>query len=258
MTDRAIDSPAGPAAAPDGETGADAAARKPALVGWIVDVQEDFMNPDGRLYVRDLFDGSDPGAAEVIPALEAATAWMRAHCDVIVYTGDWHGLEDDEIDPVAPDPAAGTYPPHCMGRSPDPNERAGAEVIAQIRPRDPVVLAYDATEDAAARVAHKAVAERRPVFVQKTRFDVFQGNAACEAFVRALGEAVGRALEFVVIGVARDVCVTQAVDGLQARGYAVTAVRDATWGLGLEDEAATLGRWAGRGRVVTLAELVGR
>ena len=251
-----------------------------ALVGWIVDVQEDFMNPEGRLYVRDLFDGSDPGAAEVIPALEAATAWMRAHCDVIVYTGDWHGLEDDEIDPVAPDPAAGTYPPHCMGRSPDAVERAGAEVIAQIRPRDPVVLAHDATDEDAARVARRAVAERRPVFVRKTRFDVFEGNAACEAFVRSLGEvlatgagvgvaasagdegpapeAVGRALEFVVIGVARDVCVTQAVDGLQARGYAVTAVRDATWGLGLEAEEDTLARWAGRGRVVTLAELVAR
>ncbi len=238
------------------------------------------MNPGGRLYVRDLFDGSDPGAVEVIPALEAATAWMRAHCDVIVYTGDWHGLEDDEIDPVAPDPAAGTYPPHCMGRSPDADERAGAEVIAEIRPRDPVVLAHDATEDAAGRVARQAVAEGRPVFVRKTRFNVFEGNAACEAFVRSLGEAVGemagarggvaapagdegpaseavgRALEFVVIGVARDVCVTQAVDGLQARGYAVTAVRDATWGLGLEAEATTLARWAGRGRVVTLAELL--
>ena len=238
------------------------------------------MNPAGRLYVRDLFDGSDPGAAEVIPALEAATAWMRAHCDVIVYTGDWHGLEDDEIDPVAPDPAAGTYPPHCMGRSPDAEERAGAEVIAEIRPRDPVVLAHDAGDEDAVRVAHRAVAERRPVFVRKTRFDVFEGNAACEGFVRSLGEVLGagagvgvaasagdegpapeglgRALEFVVIGVARDVCVTQAVDGLQARGYAVTAVRDATWGLGLEPEEDTLARWAGRGRVVTLAELVAR
>lgn len=227
-----------------------------ALVGWIVDVQEDFMNPEGRLYVRDLFDGTDPGAAEVVPALEAATAWMRANCDVIVYTGDWHGLDDEEIDPVAPDPARGTYPPHCMGRSQDAEERAGAAVIARIRPRDPVVLAHDATEEDAARVAHRAVAQRRPVFVRKTRFNVFEGNRACEAFVRALGEALGRALELVVIGVARDVCVTQAVDGLQARGYAVTAVRDATWGLGLEPEEDTLARWAGRGRVVTLAELV--
>ena len=228
-----------------------------ALVGWIVDVQEDFMNPDGRLYIHDLFDPADPGAVEAIPALEAATAWMRAHCDIIVYTGDWHGLDDDEIDPVAPDPARETYPPHCMGRSPDADERAGAEVIAEIRPSDPVVLTHDAKRDEARAVAWRAVAEGRPVFVQKTRFNVFQGNPGCEAFVRALGEALGRALEFVVIGVARDVCVTQAVDGLQERGYAVTAVRDATWGLGLEPEEDTLARWAGRGRVVTLAGLTG-
>ena len=254
MTDRAIDSPA--EAGPGAGAAAGAGPAAPALVGWIVDVQEDFMNPSGRLYVRDLFDGMDPGAAEVIPALEAATAWMRANCDVIVYTGDWHGLEDEEIDPVAPDPARGTYPPHCMGRSPDAGERAGAEVIAQIRPRDPVVLAHGATEEDAARVAHRAVAQRRPVFVRKTRFNVFEGNRACEAFVRSLAEALGEALEFVVIGVARDVCMTQAVDGLQARGYAVTAVRDATWGLGLEPEEDTLARWARRGRVVTLAELV--
>ena len=230
-------------------------ASRPARVGWIVDVQEDFMNPEGRLYVRDLFDDSDPGAILVVPALEAGVAWMREHCDVIVYTGDWHGLDDPEIDPVAPDPALETYPPHCMGRSPDAEERAGAEVIAAIRPADPVVLAHDATAEDAARVAALAVRERRPVFVQKTRFNVFDGNPGCEVFVRSLGEALGRALEFVVIGVARDVCVTQAVDGLQARGYAVTAVRDATWGLGLEHEAETLARWAGRGRVVTLAEL---
>ncbi len=216
-----------------------------------------------------------PGAARVIPALEAATAWMHAHCDVIVYTGDWHGLDDAEIDPVAPDPARYTYPPHCMGRSPDPEERAGAEVIAEIRPVDPLVLAHDADNEDAALVARLAVRQRRPVFVRKTRFNVFEGNPACEAFVRSLGEALagwgetvdradhgsardelpGRALEFVVIGVARDVCVTQAVDGLQARGYAVTAVRDATWGLGLEPEAETLARWAEGGRVVTLAEL---
>ena len=230
-------------------------ATRTARVGWIVDVQADFMDPAGRLYVRDLFDDSDPGAVAIVPALEAAAAWMREHCDVLVYTGDWHGLDDPEIDPVDPDPARDTYPPHCMGRSPDPDERAGAEVIAEIRPVDPVVLAHDASARDAARVAREAVSERRPVFVRKTRFDVFEGNPGCAAFLRALEEALGRALRFVVIGVARDVCVTQAVDGLQARGYDVTAVRDATWGLGLEPEEVTLARWAERGRVVTLAEL---
>ena len=75
--------------------------------------------------------------------------------------------------------------------------------------------------------------------------------------MRSLGEALGRPLEFVVIGVARDVCMTQAVDGLVERGYRVTAVRDATWGLGLEPEEVTLARWADGGRVVALAELGG-
>ncbi len=235
-------------------SGGERAART-ARVGWVVDVQVDFMDPAGRLYVRDLLDDSDPGAVTVIPALEAAAAWMREHCDAVVYTGDWHGLEDPEIDPVAPDPARDTYPPHCMGRSPDPDERAGAEVIAEIRPVDPVVLAHDASTDSAESAARRAVAERRPVFVQKTRFNVFEGNPGCEVFVRSLVAALGRPAEFVVIGVARDVCMTQAVDGLQARGYDVTAVRDTTWGLGLEPEEVTLARWAEKGRVVTLAEL---
>ena len=232
-------------------------ARRPARIGWIVDAQVDFMDPAGRLYVRDLFDDTDPGSVQVVPALVKATAWMRAHCDVIVYTSDWHGLGDAEIDPVAPDPARETYPPHCMGRSPFPEERAGAEVIAEIRPSDPLVLAHDATEDEADVAAHRAVRERRPVFVRKTRFNVFEGNPGCEAFVRSLGEALGRPLEFVVIGVARDVCMTQAVDGLVERGHRVTAVRDATWGLGLEPEEVTLARWAEGGRVVVVAELGG-
>ncbi len=228
-----------------------------ALVGWIVDVQSDFMDPAGRLYVRDLFDNADPGAVRIVPALQEVTAWMRAHCDAIVYTGDWHGLDDAEIDAANPDPARGTYPPHCMGRSPDPTERSGAEIIAEIRPSAPVILPHDADPTHAADVARRAVAERRPVFVRKTRFNVFDGNPASDALVRSLRDALGRPLRFVVAGVARDVCVTQAVDGLQDRGYDVVAVRDATWGLGLEAEEATLARWAERGRVVTVAELGG-
>ena len=93
------------------------------------------------------------------------------------------------------------------------------------------------------------------MLIHKTRFDVFAGNASTEAFLAALEDALGASLTFVVIGVARDVCVTQAVDGMHARGYEVTALSDATWGLGLEPEAATLARWAKKGRVATLAEL---
>ena len=226
-----------------------------ARVGWIVDAQVDFMDPAGRLYVKDLGDETDPGSVQIVGTLQRALVWMRENCDMLVYTGDWHGLDDEEIDPVSPDPAAGTYPPHCMGRSEDPDEVEGAKVIPELRPENPIVLPIDADAVTASGVAERAVAEDRPVFIRKKRFDVFLGNSATEPFLEGLEEALGAPLHFVVVGVARDVCVTQAVDGMLARDYAVTALSDATWGLGLEPEEVTLGRWGKRGTVVTLSEL---
>lgn len=224
----------------------------PALVGWVVDAQNDFMLPPergGRLYVHDLFDGGkDPGAAQILPALVRAVEWMHAHCAVVVYTGDWHAYGDAEIDPVAPDAAKGTYPPHCMGLSEDEEERRGAEVIDEIRPANPVILARDASVGDAREVAHTALRERRPIFIHKSRFSVFEGNPATDALIGALREQLG-ALEFVVAGVARDVCVKGAVEGFldPARRQPVTLVTDATWGLGLESEAESLARWMGDG-----------
>lgn len=226
-----------------------------ARVGWVVDAQVDFMDPDGRLYVKDLGSDEDVGAVQIVGALERAVRWMQDNCRVVVYTGDWHGMGDEEIDPDAPDPAAGTYPPHCMGRSEDPDERAGAEIISEIRPQDPLVLPITADESQAREAARRAVAEHRPVFIQKNRFDVFRGNPSTEAFIMELEEVLPGPIEFIVAGVARDVCVTQAVDGMQSRGKVVTALTDATWGLGLEPESETLARWSEKGRVTTLAEL---
>lgn len=229
-----------------------------ARVGWVVDVQNDFMLPPeegGRLYVRHLSDASDPGAVRARERIEAAVAWMREHCEVVVFTGDWHAHGDAEIDPRSPDPAAGTYPPHCMGMSEDAEERRGAEILATVAPRDPVVLPRGASDEEARSAARAAVREGREIFIQKERFSVFEGNPATTALLSALEEELRRSLELIVAGVARDVCVTQAVDGMQARGYHTVALRDATWGLGLEDESATLARWAEGGRVVTLDEL---
>ena len=227
-----------------------------ARIGWVVDVQVDFMDPDGRLYVKDLGSEADPGAVEIVGTLERAVDWMREHCEVLVFTGDWHGEGDEEIDAKAPDPTEGTYPPHCMGRSEDPDERAGAEIIERIRPQDAIVLPIDADPVTAKGVAERAAVERRPVFIRKKRFDVFVGSSATEPFLEGLEEHLDARLHFVVVGVARDVCVTQAVDGMLARDYEVTALSDATWGLGLEPEHVTLARWARKGTVTTLPRLL--
>lgn len=229
-----------------------------ARIGWVVDVQNDFMLPEGRLYVRDLSDDADPGAVQVMDAIEKAVGWMRSECDAVVYTGDWHGYDDEEIEVRDPDPAKGTYPPHCMGRSADVEEREGAAIIEPVRPVAPVILEIGSSDGRAREAVREAIREDRPIFIHKNRFDVFEGNRATVALLTALEEELGRELEFYVMGVARDVCVTGAVDGMQERGYPVTTVRDATWGLGLESEEETLERWRARGgEVVTTDELAG-
>ena len=225
----------------------------PKRIGWVVDAQNDFMRPPeqgGRLYVHDLFDGGkDPGATQIIPALVRAVEWMRAHCDFVVFTGDWHHHHDPEIDPVAPDALKETYPPHCLGLSDDPIEREGASIIEEIRPADPVILPRDATPADADDVVRRALDERRPVWIHKNRFSVFEGNAAADAFVRALRERLGGQVEVFVAGVARDVCVKGAVEGMldESRGLPVTLITDATWGLGIETEAQSLASWMARG-----------
>jgi nicotinamidase/pyrazinamidase len=222
-----------------------------ARIGWIVDVQNDFMLPPeqgGRLYVHDLFDGGeDRGAIQIVPQLVEAVDWMRAHCDAIVYTGDWHNYEDAEIDPVAPDAQKGTYPPHCMGLSDDADEREGAFIIQEIRPANPIILPRQATDEDADDAARAAVDERRPVFIQKSRFSVFEGNPATDALLDAFRDKLGAPLEVWMIGVARDVCVKGAMEGLLERRIPVTLVTDATWGLGLETEAQSLARWMNDG-----------
>jgi nicotinamidase-related amidase len=224
-----------------------------ARIGWVVDAQNDFLLPPeqgGRLYVHDLFDnGEDAGATQAIPAIERAVEWMRARCDVMVYTGDWHSYADEEIDAVAPDPSRGTYPPHCMGLSDDAAEREGAQILASIRPEDPIVLSRAATAQDARAAARRAVAERRPLFIHKSKFDVFEGNGATDDLIRALREELKKPVEVFVAGVARDVCVKQAVEGMLApeRALPVTLITDATWGLGIEKEEESLARWLSSG-----------
>ena len=239
-----------------------------ARVGWVVDVQNDFMRPDGRLYVHNLFDPADAGAMLATASIVRTVEWMRRSCDVVIFTGDWHAYGDREIDTVAPDATQGTYPPHCMGLSPDPAERAGAHLIAEIDPGSAaLVLPRDATDHAARGIARCAIAERRPVFVQKSEFSVFEGNRAADAFVQALreglrderrkelrealgggiGDGSSDPVDFVLCGVATDVCVKKAVDGLLDRNATVHVVTDAIWSLGLLGPADTTDLWAQRG-----------
>lgn len=227
------------------------------LLGWVVDVQRDFMDPDGRLYVHDLGNPADPGARLARATIVRTVHWMKKHCRVVVYTGDWHAYGDREIDIEHADARRGTYPPHCMGMSPDAGEREGAAIIPEIQPgHEAIVLGRDAKGGEARAVARDAVRSGRPVFLQKNEFSCFDGNPETELLLSALAAELGAAPHVVICGVATDVCVRFAVEGMLDRGYAVSVVRDATWGLGLLSDAETWERWAERGaRITSLADL---
>lgn len=216
------------------------------IVFWDVDTQFDFMTPPeegGKLYVRNVADDSDAGAVRVKPALARLSEYAREHGILRVATGDWHSMSHREIDAENPD-FASTYPPHCMA-----GER-GSEKIPETKLRDPVVVPLGADPAVARTAVETARREQRDVFLQKEEFSAFAGNPATDALVDALD-----ADAFVVYGVALDVCVRHAVEGLLERGERVYLVDDATWGLGVTDAQALIAGWEARGlkRVTTRA-----
>lgn len=219
------------------------------VVFWDVDTQFDFMTPPergGKLYVKDPADAGDPGAERIVPQLERLTRFARERGVPRVATGDWHLPGHREIDAVSPD-FRSTFPPHCLA-----GER-GAEKIPETALLDPVTIPLRASPEAARAAARAVVEEGRDVFLRKEEFSCFTGNPATEELVRALD-----ADAFVVYGVALDVCVRQAVEGMLQRGERVYLVEDATWGLGLEDREALVARWAAAGaRRVSTDEVVG-
>lgn len=219
------------------------------VVFWDVDTQFDFMTPaeeGGKLYVKDLSDPSDAGAVQIKPALRRLSDYAREHGILRVATGDWHSLEHREIEPDSPD-FRDTYPPHCMA------DEQGSEKIPETALRDPIVVPLRAEPEIARRAVEHARREGRDIFLRKEEFSCFTGNPAAEEVLSALD-----AERLVVYGVALDVCVRHAVEGMLDREEQVYLVEDATWGLGLEDREALLARWEDRGmKRVTTAEVTG-
>lgn len=199
------------------------------LLFWDVDTQYDFMFSDGKLYV--------PGAEDCLPALARLTRFARARGVRIVASVDHHSLADPEI-AASPDFRT-TFPPHCLAGSP------GAAKVDATRAIDPLWI-DGAPVDAAAVARH-----RGEIVFRKQRFDVFT-NPNAERIVAELAPE-----EIVVYGVAQDVCNRFAIEGLLARGYKVTAVRDAMKPIHADVGARLVEEWTARGvRMVDSAQLV--
>ena len=155
----------------------------------VVDLQNDFADPGGSLFVA--------GGDTLLDALNAEIAAARAAGAPVVFTQDWHP-------PTTPhfQPQGGVWPVHCV------RQTWGAELVAGLDVAGaPVVRKGTGGED-----GYSGFTMRDPV----TGTDI---PTELDDLLRAAGVTA-----LVVVGLALDVCVkATALDGLRL-GYEVTVL----------------------------------
>jgi len=157
----------------------------------VVDVQNDFADPAGGLYVR--------GGEEVVFLVnEEVTAAQNAGA-AVVYTQDWHPADTPHFEKDG-----GTWPVHCVA------DTWGAELHPDLMVHGPVVRKGTSGED-----GYSGFSVRDPV----------SGLGSPTQLQSVLDPDVERV---VVVGLAGDYCVKEtALDAVQL-GYAVEVPRSVT------------------------------
>ncbi|HEY8527519.1 MAG TPA: isochorismatase family protein [Acidimicrobiales bacterium] len=164
----------------------------------VVDVQNDFADPRGSLYVQ--------GGEEVVPAINEEIEAARAAGALVVYTQDWHPPDTPHF---AKD--GGTWPVHCV------RDTWGAELHPDLVVAGECVRKGTGGEDG---------------YSGFTVADPVSGEKAPTGLRQLLEE---RGIEkLVVAGLATDVCVkATALDGVEL-GYQVTLLEHASRPVELE------------------------
>jgi nicotinamidase/pyrazinamidase len=172
------------------------------ILFWNVDSQKDFVNPNGKLYVKD--------AEKIKPTLKSLTELAKEHGLKVINTADYHDENSQEISST-PDFIT-KFPEHCM------KDEEGAEFIEETVPEDNIYV-IDWEDE---QISISSVISERNIVILKDKFDVFEGNVNTERVLEILNPDL-----VIVYGVAGDYCVDYAIKGLVKRNYNVVAVVDA-------------------------------
>lgn len=200
---------------------------------WDVDTQVDFIAEQGKLAV--------PGADAIRPALARLTGWAHREGIRVVATADDHDIGHAEIS-ATPD-WKHTYPPHCMRGT--PGQRKITETAL-----DRGLVIEPVPHDAG--VVRELVREHRgDLLLHKPGTDIFRWNPNAHAVLEALAPE-----RIVIYGVATDVCVVAAVDGLRrhAPHAELVVIEDAIRALEPARGRALLTEWAARGIRIAASE----
>ena len=165
----------------------------PAAALIVVDVQNDFADPNGSLVV--------PGADRVLPAINRETAAAREHGALVILTQDWHPASTPHFTKDG-----GDWPVHCVA------ETWGAELHPALEAPEgtPVVRKGSNGED-----GYSGFTMRDP-----------RTGEHVPTMLTPLLESAG-ITDVVVIGLATDYCVKATALDAMRLGYATTVLTDA-------------------------------
>lgn len=158
----------------------------------VVDVQNDFADPRGSLYVR--------GGEEIIGFVNRQLAEGRRSGAMIVFTQDWHPASTPHFSKDG-----GIWPVHCVGGTWGAELHPGLDVAAgALRVRKGV-----SGEDGYSgfTVADPRTGERTPTPLQTMLED-------------------GRVIRAAVLGIATDYCVKATALDAVAKGFATVVLRE--------------------------------
>ncbi len=201
---------------------------KNKTIFWDVDTQADFMEPEGRLYVRD--------AEQIIDKVSLIRRYALENGYSVVASADWHKGGDEEIS-ANPD-YENTFPEHCPANKPG-SERVGFLGSVGIEPIE--VEPMD-------REAIRKLLEKPQfhIVIHKSKFDVFSNPNTAKILEYLRPERIA------VFGVSLDVCVYHAVQGLLDRCEGqVILLADAVKGLGIKPRGEILEEFKAGGAVIS-------
>jgi nicotinamidase/pyrazinamidase len=172
----------------------------PTTALLVVDVQNDFADPGGSLYVR--------GGEQVVPTINREIERARAAGGSVFYTQDWHPESTPHFQKDG-----GIWPVHCV------METWGAEFHPDLRVDGPVVRKGSNGED-----GYSGFTMRDPT--------------SGETIPTALADMLSGAgvTQLVIAGLATDYCVKSTVLDARAKGYPITVLQNAIRAVELQPE----------------------
>jgi len=156
----------------------------------VVDVQNDFADPRGSLYVK--------GGEEVVPFVNREVELARAAGALVVYTQDWHPTTTPHFEKDG-----GIWPVHCVG------DTWGAELHPELFVEGETIRKGTGGED-----GYSGFSVRDPRSGETA-------STGLEAMLRERGTR-----RVVVAGLATDYCVKETVLDARRLGFPTTVLAD--------------------------------